>query len=78
MNLVVSGIQRSVFVGFIVVNVVGAEIFKVAYPEHATGVNIASTQFINALNEQTTVDDLLGRPVSVSRQNIHVAAAAEP
>ena len=42
--LVVSGVQRRVFVGVVVVDVVGAQVFEFPFPQCAAGVDIACRQ----------------------------------
>ena len=77
-NLVVFRVERRVFIGVVVVDVERAQIVELAFPQHAAGVDVAGTQAVHPLDEQSSADDLLRRTVAVSRQHVHVAAAAEP
>ena len=76
--LIVRRIEWRVFVSLVVVNPEGTEIFEATNPEDAAGVDIASTDAIDAFNKHTPSDHLLGRSVAVAGKNIHVRTATKP
>ena len=78
MNLIVFWIQRRIFVGRIEIDIKGSQILEIAFPDHATRVDIATTEAIHPLDIEPSTDNLFRWTVSMTWQHIHIAASTKP
>ena len=78
MHLVVGGAQGRVGVGLVVVDVPRSQVLELPLPQHASRVDVARTEAVDALNEQPAADDLRAGAVAVAGQHVLVRIAAKP
>ena len=76
--LVVGRAQRRVRVALVEVDAERAEVGELGFPEQPAGVNIAGAEAVHALQNHPPADDLLGRAMTVTRENVEVRVAAKP
>ena len=76
--LVIGRIERCVCVGFVVVDTEGAKVVEVANPEDSASVDVAGADAVDAFNEHASADDLFGRAVAVTREDVRIRAATKP
>jgi hypothetical protein len=78
MKLVVFGIEGHILVRLIIVNIKRTQVLELPPPKDTTGVDIAGREAIDSLNEKSPANDLLGWPVSMTRENVFVGIPSEP